>query len=96
MGNYKDMKALVVAYDSEWSTVSAMLELGGPYPKALTIKVPIDEFEKLKRYPIKNRMNGRTVLAEETEVIFKNVKYTGANTNGSVWTYSAEAIELIH
>lgn len=96
MGNYKDMKATVVGYNKEWSTVYARLDLSGPYPKPLTVKVPIDEIGKLFRYPIKNVMGEVTNLAEDTEVIFKNVKYTGANTNGSVWTYSAETIELIH
>lgn len=96
MGNYKDMKATVVAYNKEWSTVYARLDSSGPYPKPLIFKVPIDEIGKLFRYPIKNITGEVTNLVEDTEVIFKNVKYTGANASGSVWTYSAEAIELIH
>ena len=43
MPNEQDMKATVVAYNKEWSTVYARLDLNGPYPKPLVVKVPIDE-----------------------------------------------------
>lgn len=95
MQEYKDIKATVVAYNKEWRTISATLDLGGAYPKALTVKVPVDEFEKLFRYPVKNVISGSSVLSEETDVIFKNARYTGATTSGAVWMYEADAIELI-
>lgn len=96
-----DIKATVVAYNKEWSTVYARLDSSGPYPKPLTVKVPIDEIGKLFRCPIKNVMSVKNImgkvtnLAEDTEVIFKKARYIGSNASGSIWIYEADSIELI-
>ena len=90
-----DMKATVIAYNKEWSIVYARLDLGGPQPKPLVVKVPIDEIGKLSRYPIKNVKGEITNLANDIEVIFKKSRYTGSNASGSIWTYDADSIELI-
>lgn len=95
MLNEKDMKATVIAYNKEWSTVYARLDLSGPHPKPLVVKVPIDEIGKLYRYPIKNVTGEVTNLAKDTEVIFKKARYTGSNASGTIWTYEADSIELI-
>lgn len=95
MPNEKDMKATVIAYNKEWSTVYARLDSIGPYPKPLIVKVPIDEIGKLFRYPIKNVKGEVTNLAGDIEVIFKKARYTGSNTSGSIWAYEADSIELI-
>ena len=95
MPNEQDMKATVVAYNKEWSNVYARLDLNGPYPKPLVVKVPIDEIGKLFRYPIKNVNGEITNLAQDVEVIFKKSRYTGSNASGSIWTYDADSIELI-
>ena len=97
-----DIKATVGAYNAKWSIAYATLDLGGTDSfKMVVVKVPIDQIGKLSVLPTKGKLPIKDValesplLEKEIDVIFKNARYTGADSSGTIWTYEADAIEFL-